>query len=550
MGLIFTLLGVVTLIAFLLAMLWLVGGMVRADGGDNDGSFAVVAQLGWLRAEIRPRDVISLFAVTFDVTRTMFSIDRWGEVFDTIKRNKLRTALTSLSVAWGIFVMVVLLGMGHGLNNGVRYSFRREAHSGVYISASKTSVPYDGYGVGRRLTFNNRDYVAALKVDGIEHLTGQFFAHGGRFGGGEMKTQRGVKSNAFQVNPVHAAAYYIDQHEIVQGRFLNDSDVATLRKAAVIGRPVRDYLFGHGDNASIGDGGVDDPLGQWITVGGVPFEVVGVFANDGGEERERQIYIPVSTAQLAFSGQDRLGMLAFTIGDVDASKAKSITKQITDQLAASHQFSPNDKQAARVFDTYEGASKFNQFFLVISIFVVVIGCGTLAAGVVGVSNIMMIAVKERTREIGIRKALGATPQSIVAMIVQEAVFLTAIAGLLGLCAGVLVLSGIPPAIESNLVAIAIYALPLVLLAIVGPIFGFVRLRVTGWIIGVYFLFAAVVGLGYVRQLIQTELIRDPSVDIGVGVAATVGLIVAGALAGFVPARAAARVNPVATLRDA
>src|SRR4029077_15324474 len=200
----------------------------------------------------------------------------------------------------------------------------------------------------------------------------------------------------------------------------------------------------------------------------------------------RQIYIPVSTAQLAFNGVDHLGMLMFTVGDAGASEAKRITKEIVGQLAKAHQFSPDDPQAARVFDNVEGFEKFQQFFLVISIFVVVIGCGTLAAGVVGVSNIMMIAVKERTREIGVRKALGATPNSIVAMIVQEAIFLTSIAGLFGLATGVAALEVIP-------------------------------------------------------RLADTELIRTPSVDIGVGLMAAAGLVLAGALAGFVPARTAARV---------
>jgi putative ABC transport system permease protein len=489
MGLVFGLLLLATLLTVLLVWLWALGGLFGANKrGKPDQGFAIVAELGPLHAEVSPRAVVagvgSFFGVVAGLVVSIFSLDRWGEVFDTIKRNKLRTTLTSVSVAWGIFVLVVLLGLGHGLNNGVRHSFRREAQNGVFITATKTSIPYGGYGVGRRLTFDNRDYAAAQKVKGIDHLSGQYFIHGGRFGGGEMKTQRGMKSNAFDVNAVHADAYYMGANEMVEGRFLNTTDVATRRKAAVIGRPVRDFLFEDGE----------DPIGQWIVVGGVPFQVVGVFSDEGGEENERQIYIPVTTAQLAFHGVDHLGMLSFTVGNASAAEAKAITREIVANLAAAHQFSPDDPQAARVFDNVEGHEKFNKFFLTISIFVVVIGLGTLAAGVVGVSNIMMIAVKERTKEIGIRKALGATPQSIVAMIVHEAVFLTSIAGLLGLSAGVLFLGAIP-------------------------------------------------------HLVDTELIRNPSVDIGVGVIAALGLVIAGALAGYVPARAAARVNPVHTLRD-
>ena len=442
----------------------------------------------------RPASVWTLFEVFFGVITSMFSIDRWGEVFDTIKRNKLRTVLTCVSVAWGIFVMVVLLGLGQGLNNGIRHSFRREAANGVYVNAARTSIPWGGYNVGRKLTFNNRDYDAAKDIDGIAHLGKQYFIRGGRFGGGAMKTQRGTKSNAFDVNAVNDDAFYLDTNDIIQGRFLNATDIATLRKAVVIGTPVRDFLFGHNTSTEVGDGKVDNPIGEWIVIGGVPFEVVGVFANDN-EESARQVYIPVSTAQLAFNGADRLGMLMFNIKDgVSIEREGEIKRELTEQLAASHQFSPDDRQAVRIFDNIEGFSRFQQFFTVISMFVLVIGLGTLAAGVVGVSNIMMIAVKERTKEIGIRKALGATPQSIVAMIVQEAVFLTSIAGLLGLSAGV-------------------------------------------------------VFLGILPKLIETEMIENPSINIGVGVLAAVGLMIAGALAGFVPARSAAKVNPIETLRD-
>jgi putative ABC transport system permease protein len=477
------------------ALLWLVGGLVGADTPpDKRTGFAVKAELGPLYAELRPHGVLEVFQIFGLVFISMFQIDRWGEVFDTIRRNKLRTILTCISVAWGIYVMVVLLGMGQGLNNGIRKSFRRDAANAVYINAAKTSIPWGGYNINRRITFNNRDYDAALKIPGIAHLGKQYFIHGGRFGGGEMKTQRGTKANLFGVNAINEATYYLDTVDMVQGRFVNKQDVALLRKTCVIGEPVRDYLFGHNTSTEAGDGGVDDPMGEWIVVGGVPFQVVGVYHSDN-EESARQIYIPVSTAQLAFNGADRLGMLMFDVNpDVSIEQEGQIKRQVIELLAASHQFSPDDKQAVHVFDTIEGFSHFQQFFDVISLFVIVIGLGTLAAGVVGVSNIMMIAVKERTKEIGVRKALGATPQSIIAMIVQEAVFLTSVAGLLGLSAGV-------------------------------------------------------VTLGAMGKFVHTEMIENPSINISTGIAAAVGLVIAGALAGFVPAKSAARVNPIEALRD-
>jgi putative ABC transport system permease protein len=238
----------------------------------------------------------------------------------------------------------------------------------------------------------------------------------------------------------------------------------------------------------------EDPIGQWITVAGVPFEVVGIFTDPGGAEQERQIYIPISTAQLAFNGADKLGLIEFTVGDAGPEEAKAIIDTIVGELAERHNFDPDDHQAVRVHNNVEQFQRFQMLFWIISFFVVLIGLGTLAAGVVGVSNIMMIAVKERTKEIGVRKALGATPRSIIFMIIQESVFLTGVAGLLGLSAGV----------------------------------GLLEL------------------LGKAEL---TDFIYNPSINLTVGIAATLFLIVAGALAGYFPARAAAKVNPIHALRD-
>jgi len=417
--------------------------------------------------------------------RDIISIDRWTEVLITIGRSKLRTALTLVSVAWGIFVLVFLLGLGRGLNNGARHQFARDATNSVMFFANKTSIPHQGYDVGRRITLDNRDFDAAKKVPGVEHIAGQFFIRGGPQGGGEMMTKRGGKANAFQINAVHAdALYVVTTHRIAQGRFLSDADVAQRRKTVVIGKVIADYLFPDGTN----------PVGEWIEVVNVPFQVVGVFSDSGGIENERQLYIPVSTAQLAFNGQDHLGMLEMTVGDASVEQTNQIIEKITAQLAERHQFAPTDVQAVRVRNTVEQYQRFSAMFFMISVFVIVIGLGTLAAGVVGVSNIMMIAVKERTKEIGVRKALGATPNSIVFMIIQESVFLTGLAGLIGLSGGVFVLDAIG---KGNL----------------------------------------------------TDFILDPSIDLRIGIAATVFLMMAGALAGYFPARAAARVNPIHALRD-
>ena len=416
--------------------------------------------------------------------RDVVSFDRWSEVLFTIRSNKLRTALTTVSVAWGIFVLVFLLGLGRGLNQGARHEFAREATNGVWIVARKTSVPFGGYDVGRHITFDNRDFDRAKTVKGVEHIAGQYYMNGGMFEGTGLMTKRGGKANSFQINAVHADAYYLTNHEIIEGRFLTEADVAQKRKSIVVGKPVVEFFFKKDE----------DPIGQWLDVAGVPFQIVGVFRDEGGAEQERQIYMPVSTAQLAYNGADKLGMLELTAGNAGPDEVRAIVDTIKGQLSERHGISPDDAQAVHVHNNVEQFQRFSMMFWMISVFVVVIGLGTLAAGVVGVSNIMMIAVKERTKEIGVRKALGATPSSIVFMVIQEAVFLTGIAGLLGLTAGV----------------------------------GLCEL----------------IGRAHV-----TDFIRDPGIDLSTGIAATAFLVFAGALAGFFPARAAARVNPIHALRD-
>jgi putative ABC transport system permease protein len=413
--------------------------------------------------------------------RDLISFDRWTEVFITIGRNKLRTTLTMISVAWGILVLVSLLGLGNGLDKGARKKFARNATNGVWINANKTSVAHAGYDVGRRLMFENADYERAKRVEGIEHLSAEHWLYGQRWRGGLMTT-RGAKANSFEVDAVHAQSWYLKSHQMVNGRFLTEADIAGTRKSAVIGKMAADFLFG-----------ADQPIGEWIVVGGVPFQVVGVFIDPEGNEEERRIYLPISTAQLSFNGGERVGQLQLTVGNRGPEETQEIIDKVVAQLAERHKFSADDPHAVRVHNNIEQFDRFRKMFWLISTFVLVIGLGTLAAGVVGVSNIMMIAVKERTKEIGVRKALGATPSSIVFMILQEAVFLTAIAGLLGLAGGLVTLE----VIEAQ---------------------GF-------------------------------SAIHDPRIELSTGIAATVFLVIAGAFAGYFPARAAAKVNPIHALRD-
>ena len=442
----------------------------------------------------------------------MFSLDRWMEVLDTLRRNKLRTTLTAVSVAWGIFVLVFLLGMGNGFSNAIRANFAREAMNGVFFRAGKTSEAFGGYDIGRRLVFDTTDYARTIDVPSVRHASAEHNIQST----GVFLTKFGTKAQPFDVQAVYPNHIYLEQHTLVAGRFLTEPDISQRRKSAVIGQTAAQYLFGGGASGadrtdsgpgggggggkpSAGDGGDSssgagrNPIGQWITVANVPFQVVGVFTDPGGADAERRVYVPATTAQLAWNGADRLGSLELDLGTADAKQSQAVIDRVVADLAERHKFDPHDKQAVRVRNNIEGAQRFNMMFVVIALFVVVIGLGTLAAGVVGVSNIMMIAVKERTKEIGVRKALGATPWSIVGMIVQEAVFITGIAGLLGLAAGV--------------------------------------------------------GLLGLMADMQNPIMRSPSIPLSTGIAAAAFLVVAGALAGFFPARAAARVNPIHALRD-
>ncbi|MCB9675529.1 MAG: ABC transporter permease [Alphaproteobacteria bacterium] len=393
-------------------------------------------------------------------------------------RNRVRTALTSLSVAWGIFMLVLLLGFGKGLQNNVEYEFRDDATNSVWIYPGKTTKPFDGYPVGRRLGFTNRDHDAiAVGIEGVEHITSRFYP------GGDL-VRWGERDGSFEVRATHPDHKYLENTIIVGGRFLNDRDIDEKRKVAVVGREVVKQLFRGAD-----------PLGEWITVRGVLFRVVGVFEDTGGDDEEAMIYLPITTAQSAFAGGESVRQIMFTVGDASVEQTDAMTEEARLMLARRHHFSPEDTRAVRVRNNVERFAQVKQIFALLGGFVWIVGLGTVMAGIVGVSNIMLVSVKERTREIGIRKALGATPGSIVGMILTEALLLTGVSGYAGLVVGVASLEAINRFVPEN------------------------------------------------------DYIRSPDVDLGVAVAALGLLTVAGAIAGLVPAIRAASVDPIVALRD-
>lgn len=408
----------------------------------------------------------------------MFDLDKWQEIYSTISKNKLRTFLTGFSVAWGIFMLIILLGSGYGLENGVRAEFEDDAANTLWVNQGTTSISYKGYKPGRFIQFTNDDYDETKKMKDVEHISGRFTIWENNTL--SYKNEYG----SFDIFCSHPGYGNVESLSPIKGRFLNDIDVEENRKVAALGKLVDDALFKG-----------EDPLGKYIKVAGIPFKVIGVFDDPGGDRDLSRIYIPISTAQMVFNRGNRLGTMSMTVGDASVARSKEMVDQIRADLAARHHFDPEDQRAVFIWNNVENYMKFMTLFANIRLFIWVIGIGTIIAGIVGVSNIMMIVVKERTKEIGIRKSLGATPGSIVSLVLQESIIITAFAGYLGLIAGV----------------------------------------------GLLELFS--------KYVPASGYFANPEVNINVALGATAILIFAGALAGFVPARKASSVKPVVALRD-
>lgn len=317
----------------------------------------------------------------------MLDLDLWQEIFATIRQNKLRTLLTGFSVAWGIFMLVLMMGSGAGLANGIEYSFRDDAVNSVWIRAGETSVAYKGQRPGRDVDLDNLDYQALRGgYRDIEHLSGRYYLRG------QVQVRYRNETGSFSIRAVHPDHQYIENTTIARGRFVNALDLQRRRKVAVLGGSVRTALFG-----------AADPLGEHIDINGIPFQVVGLYSDEGSEQEEEIIYLPITTAQLAFRGGQHLDQLMFSIEDPSLERSQALVEDVRNQLAERHRFSPEDERALFIRNIFEVFQRFVGLNRAIELFVWVVGLGTILAGVVGVSNIMMIVVKERTREIGVRK---------------------------------------------------------------------------------------------------------------------------------------------------
>ncbi len=414
----------------------------------------------------------------------MLDRDTWQEVIDTLRQNPWRTLMTASGIFWGVFMLVIMLGFGAGLQRGVSQKMLGFVSNSVYLWGQRTALPFRGFAPGRRVGLNVDDIEALLRgVPGLVHLAPRAQLGGYRDGN---DVSYGAKAGNFAVMGDYPALAEIDGISAYRGRFLNRLDLQAERKVAVIGEQVRRVLFQ----------GQPDVLGRYIAIKGIQFKVVGVFDSDrSGQQGDRQnstVHVPFSTFQRTFNFGGRVGWFAAMARD-DVS-AEDFEQQLLSVLKRQHLVHPDDRRALGSFNVGAKFARVGKLFLGVRAFTWFVSIATLLAAALGVSNIMLITVKERTREIGVRKALGATPGAIASLVVQETLVLTLVSGYAGLAAGVLMLEGAG------------------------------------------------------RLLVSSDApMGAPSIDLGVAGLLVLVLLAVGLLAGYAPARFAARIQPVTAL---
>ena len=412
----------------------------------------------------------------------MFSLESWQEIFETMLKNKLQTFLTMVSVFFGIFILVILVGFSSGIEKGVKSQFEEDATNRIAIRTRRTTKEYKGLNPGRLIQLRNNDFEEFNEkyTDNIEYKTSIYSVWRGQL------VYNGEYGN-YRVEGAYPDQQFIENQRMVSGRFINNNDVNQLEKVAVIGDQIKQDLFKK-----------INPVGEYVQISGINFKVVGVYSDPGGKREESRVFIPLTTAQQIFNAGDKVRSLAYTVKmsdnfDEAVALSMALTESFENDIRTKHIISPDDRSAVRVDNTLEEAKRIYTLIATISYVFWFVGIGTIIAGVVGVSNIMLIVVKERTKEIGIRKALGALPSSIIGMILQEAIFITAFAGFLGLFAGVGLLELISP-------------------------------------------------------MVDNDFIKSPQVDFKTAIITVIILIIAGVFAGFIPARRAAHIRPIEALR--
>ncbi|MFN8363585.1 ABC transporter permease [Cloacibacterium normanense] len=407
----------------------------------------------------------------------MFDIDRWQEIFSSIRSNVLRTVLSGFTVALGLYIFIVLFGIGKGLQNAFQEGFTRDAQNLISIFTGKTTIAYEGLQADRQVTLNNSDYNAIVDAhpEKVQYSTPRYSTN--------LNVKYGKESGFYQISGANDEEVKIENRQLLNGRFISPKDIDEKQNVAVIGRMVQRDLIKNGD-----------PVGKELEINGSVFKVIGVFSDDGGDWDERMISIPISTLQQMKKGSDTVSTVYIAYDEkLNPEQALAYSDQLKKELKARKKVSPDDENAVVVRNRAEGLKDSFQFLFVITMIVGFIGLGTLLAGIIGISNIMVYIVKERTQEIGVRKAIGAKPRSIVSLIIQESIVITVISGLIGVALGVLTLKLIGNSLEE------------------------------------YF-------------------IKDPSVGWLLITAAFISLVMSGLLAGFVPAYRASKIKPIEALR--
>lgn len=420
----------------------------------------------------------------------IIDIDKWQEILLTLKKNKLRTFFTAFGVFWGIFMLVVMLGSGKGLKDAAYGGLGKLATNSVFINPARTSISYKGFPKGRVYSFNNEDTKVLLEcVKEIKYLAPRTAG----FGSVVNNVVRDERVGSFQVMGDYPATNLINPMQFIQGRFINETDIQENRKVAVIGYRVYEEMFDKDE----------DPIGQYLRINGVYFKVVGLFksyraSNNGGEFDNQVIYLPLTTTQRTFNLGDIVSA-GYAITSQEGVSASEVENKVKAILRDRHNIHPDDECAFDGFNLEQQFKEFEMLFNGIDGLIWIVGIGTLFAGVIGVSNIMVIVVKERTKEFGIKRAVGATPIKIIIQVVQESVFLTTIAGYVGLSLGV------------GLLELISYAMS--------------------------------------QSGADTEMFSNPSVDFNKAITALVLLIISGIFAGLIPARRAVKIKPIEALHD-
>ncbi len=408
----------------------------------------------------------------------MFDRDLWREIFQSINMNRTRSVLSGFTVAFAILLFTILFGIANGLNNTFAVAFADDANNSIFIQSGTTTKAHKGYQAGRQIQFKNKDYdyIKEEYGDKVQYITSRLYLN--------VNASFRNEKNTYNVRAVHPDHQYLENTKMKEGRYINQLDLDNRSKVVVIGRLVEEDLFLK-----------TTALGKYLSLNGLQYKIVGIFTDDGGDNEERLIYMPISTAQRIYGNNDYIDQINLTYNpEMNYDKAIAFSNSLTKDLKDRFDVASSDQRAIRVRNLANESKTVNQMTFGLGVIIIVIGFGTLIAGVVGVSNIMIFIVKERTKEIGIRKALGASPKSIISIILMESILITAIAGYVGLLIGMGVLEFIGPSLE-------------------------------------------------------TYFIKDPSVSTTLVIGATITLIIAGGIAGYLPAKKASQIKPIVALRD-